>query len=75
MGCRIIKTREMKYIKKIALVTLVTLAQIQTVVAQSTPPFDDDVQDVPVDNWIIPMALLGIGVVFFIIKKKPIINK
>ena len=70
MGCRIIKTREMKYIKKIALVTLVTLAQIQTVVAQSTPPFDDDVQDVPVDNWIIPMALVGLGIMFYYVKKQ-----
>jgi hypothetical protein len=70
MGCRIIKTREMRYITKIALVTLVTLAQIQTVVAQSTPPFDDDVQDVPVDNWIIPMALVGLGIMFYYVKKQ-----
>lgn len=70
MGCRIIKTREMRYITKIALVTLVTLAQIQTVVAQSTPPFDDDVQDVPVDNWIVPMALVGLGIMFYYVKKQ-----
>jgi hypothetical protein len=60
----------MRYITKIAFVILVTLAQIQTVVAQSTPTFDDDVQDVPVDTWILPMALLGISIMFFIIKNK-----
>jgi hypothetical protein len=60
----------MRFITKIALVTLVTLAQIQTAVAQSTPTFDDDVQDVPINTWVIPMALFGIGIVFFILKKK-----
>ena len=60
----------MRYITKIAFVILVTLAQIQTVVAQSTPTFDDDVQDVPVDTWIIPMTILGVALMYFFIKKK-----
>jgi len=60
----------MRYITKIAFVILVTLAQIQTVVAQSTPTFDDDVQDVPVDTWILPMTILGVALMYFFIKKK-----
>lgn len=60
----------MRYITKIAFVILVTLAQIQTVVAQSTPTFDDDVQDVPVDTWILPMTILGAALMYFFIKKK-----
>lgn len=60
----------MRYITKIAFVILVTLAQIQTVVAQSTPTFDDDVQDVPVDTWILPMALVGVCSMFYFIKKQ-----
>lgn len=60
----------MRYTTKIALVTLVTLAQVQTIVAQAAPTFEDDVQDVPVDTWIIPMALLGLGIMFYFITKK-----
>ena len=59
----------MKNSTKIRYSIAIVLLQIQTIFAQ-TPGFDDDVQDVPVDNWIIPMALLGLGIVFFTIKKK-----
>lgn len=60
----------MRYTTKIAFVTLVTLAQVQKIVAQAAPAFEDDVQDVPVDTWIIPMALVGIALIFYFIKKK-----
>jgi hypothetical protein len=42
--------------------------------AQAQPDFDDgdDVQDVPapIDDWILPMAILGIGIAYYFIKKK-----
>ena len=59
----------MKTTKKIQLAVLVTLTQVQFIVAQ-TPTFDDDVQDVPVDNWVIPMTILGVALMYFFIKKK-----
>lgn len=66
----------MKTTKKIQLAVLVTLSQVQFIAAQ-TPIFDDDVddvQDVPVDNWVIPMAILGIALMYFFIKKKKAIQ-
>jgi hypothetical protein len=59
----------MKTSRKIQLAVLVTLSQVQYIAAQ-TPGFDDDVQDVPVDNWLIPMAILGVALMYFFIKKK-----
>ena len=59
----------MKTSRKIQLSVLVALSQVQFIAAQ-TPGFDDDVQDVPVDNWVIPMAILGIALMYFFIKKK-----
>lgn len=59
----------MKTNRNIQLALLVALSQVQFIAAQ-TPGFDDDVQDVPVDNWVIPMALIGIVLMYFFIKKK-----
>ena len=59
----------MKNSTKIKYSIAIVLLQVQTLFAQA-PAFDDDVQDVPVDNWIIPMALLGITLIFYFIKKK-----
>ncbi len=59
----------MKTRKNIQLAVLVALSQVQFIAAQ-TPGFDDDVQDVPVNNWIVPMAILGLIMVYFFIKKK-----
>lgn len=59
----------MKTSRKIQLAVLVALSQVQFIAAQ-TPDFVDDVQDVPVDNWVIPMAILGVALMYFFIKKK-----
>ena len=59
----------MKNSTKIRYSIAIVLLQVQTLFAQA-PAFGDDVQDVPVDNWILPMALLGLGIMFFIINKK-----
>ena len=59
----------MKTSKNIQLAVLVALSQVQFIAAQ-TPDFVDDVQDVPVDNWVIPMAIIGVALMYFFIKKK-----
>jgi hypothetical protein len=59
----------MKNKTKIKYSISIILFQMQTLFAQ-TPGFDDDVQDVPVNNWIVPMAILGLIMVYFFIKKK-----
>lgn len=64
----------MKNSTKIRYSIAIVLLQVQTLFAQ-TPGFDDDVQDVPVDTWILPMALLGMGIMFYFIKKKSQIVK
>lgn len=37
-----------------------------------TPGFDDDVQDVPINQWVLPMMFLGAVVLFFVARKKQI---
>ena len=59
----------MKTSRKIQLAVLVALSQVQFIAAQ-TPGFDDDVQDVPIDNWIVPMFVLAAVVLFFVVRKK-----
>jgi hypothetical protein len=59
----------MKNSTKIRYSIAIVLLQVQTLFAQ-TPGFDDDVQDVPVNNWIVPMTILGVALMYFFIKKK-----
>jgi hypothetical protein len=59
----------MKNSTKIRYSIAIVLLQAQTLFAQ-TPGFDDDVQDVPVDNWILPMAIIGVCSMFYFIKKQ-----
>ncbi len=73
MDCRIIKNSAMKTSKKIQLAVLVALSQVQFIAAQ-TPGFDDDVQDVPVDNWVIPMTFLGMVLGYIYFRKKKVIQ-
>ncbi len=42
----------------------------ETMAHAQTPGFDDDVQDVPIDNWIVPMFVLAAVVLFFVVRKK-----
>ena len=69
MDCRIINRNKMKNRTEIKYAIVIALLQIQSVFAQA-PVFDDDVQDVPINDWILPMILLGVGIVFFYIKKR-----
>lgn len=38
--------------------------------ANAQENFPDDTQDVPIDNWIIPMYILGIALIYNFLKKK-----
>jgi len=50
-------------------ITLVLVFVLQF--AQAQPTFNDDTQDVPVDDWVVPMLIAGIGIgYYFILKKK-----
>jgi hypothetical protein len=69
MDCRIIKRNKMKNRTEIKYAIVIALLQIQSIFAQA-PVFDDDVQDVPINDWILPMMLLGVGIVFFYLKKR-----
>jgi hypothetical protein len=59
----------MKNKTKIKYSIAIILFQMQTLFAQ-TLGFDDDVQDVVIDIWIVPLMLLGIGMILFAINKK-----
>ena len=52
-----------KIIYSIALV-LVTFS------LQAQETFPDDVNDVPIDDWVIPVALAGITSMYFLTKRK-----
>jgi len=69
MDCRIINRNKMKNRTEIKYAIVIALLQIQSIFAQA-PVFDDDVQDVPINDWILPMMLLGVGIVFFYLKKR-----
>jgi hypothetical protein len=69
MDCRIINRNKMKNRTEIKYAIVIALLQIQSIFAQA-PVFDDDVQDVPINDWILPMMLLGVGFVFFYLQKK-----
>lgn len=69
MDCRIINRNKMKNRTEIKYAIVIALLQIESIFAQA-PVFDDDVQDVPINDWILPMMLLGVGIVFFYLKKK-----
>jgi hypothetical protein len=58
----------MKNRTEIKYAIVIALLQIQSIFAQA-PVFDDDVQDVPINDWILPMMLLGVGFVFFYLQK------
>ena len=64
----------MKNKTKIGYSIAIVLFQMQSLFAQA-PDFTDNVDDVsppaaPIDNWIAPMVLVGLGIAFFFIKKK-----
>ncbi len=59
----------MKKMKNIKLKYSVVLV-LFTVTLQAQESFPDNVQDVPIDDWVLPMILIGIAFMFYFIKKK-----
>jgi hypothetical protein len=51
---------------------LVVTVLFLTQFVQAQPVFDDgdDVQDVPIDNWLLPMGVLGILLLYYFYKKQ-----
>lgn len=67
MDCRIIKVREMKNTIKI-IFSLVFVLGSHTLKAQET--FPDDVQDVPVNDYLPLLFIAGTGLVYWFLKKE-----
>lgn len=55
-------------------IVILTLFLVSIANAQA-PNFDDDVQDVPVDNGVVPMLIVGILIVFWTVRIKQHIIK
>ena len=71
MGYKIINNCNMKQFTKIVLGVVITIANIQTLRAQT---FGDNVQDVPpatIDQLTLPLIVIIIAFVFMILKAKP----
>ena len=62
---------KMKY--KYWMVTL--LLVVCSLTYAQTPGFDDDVQDVPINQWVIPMMFLGFLIAVYTVKKIIYTNK
>jgi hypothetical protein len=57
--------------KKIHTYFLAALFLFVSIIANAqTPGFTDDVQDVPINQWVISMLVLGAVVLFFVTRKK-----
>jgi hypothetical protein len=72
MDCRIITGNKMKNIAKLKYSVALVLF---TVTLQAQETFPDDVQDVPIDNWIFPIVIVGALFMFYFIKKKTQVTK
>ena len=59
----------MKTTKNIQLAVLVALSQVQFIAAQ-TPGFDDDVQDVPVNDYLPALFIIAIATAYWVLKPK-----
>ena len=49
---------------------IVFVLSISSFANAQAPGFDDDVNDVPIDDWIIPLAIVGVIFFFFYQKNK-----
>jgi hypothetical protein len=72
MDCRIKKVNKMKNITKLKYSVALVLF---TISLQAQETFPDDVQDVPIDNWIFPIVIVGALFMFYFIKKKTQVTK
>lgn len=57
----------MKTTNKILVFFLLITSQF---IFADAPGFDDDVNDVPIDDWVIPVAIMGAMVMFYWLRKR-----
>ncbi len=76
MDCRLIKEALMKKLNSTRIkYQFIVIVLFLTEFVQAQPGFDDgdDVEDVPaapIDDWLIPLIVLGLIFMFFYLKKK-----
>lgn len=74
MDCRIIKAVQMKKIYKATIKYQFIVILLFTQFVQAQPGFEsDDVEDVPaapIDNWLIPMFVVGVVLVYYIYRRQ-----
>jgi hypothetical protein len=67
MDCRIIKVNKMKNIAKLKYSVALVLF---TVALQAQEPFTDDVQDVPVNDYLPALFIIAIATAYWVLKPK-----
>jgi hypothetical protein len=74
MDCRINKAKvKMKNKTKMAFSIVFLLCQLPTIA--QTPGFDDDVQDVPINDYVLLLLTAGILLAYGLLQKRKTINK
>ena len=71
MDCRIITVNKMKNITKIKYSLALVLF---TVTLQAQETFPDDVQDVPVDDYLPFLFITGIAIAYWLIHKRKLVK-
>jgi hypothetical protein len=71
MDCRIITVNKMKNIAKLKYSLALVLF---TVTLQAQESFPDDVQDVPVDDYLPLLFITAIGIAYWLIHKRKLVK-
>jgi hypothetical protein len=71
MDCRIITVNKMKNIAKLKYSLVLVLF---TVTLQAQESFPDDVQDVPVDDYLPLLFITAIGIAYWLIHKRKLVK-
>ena len=71
MDCRIITVNKMKNIAKLKYSLALVLF---TVTLQAQESFPDDVQDVPVDDYLPLLFITGIAIAYWLIHKRKLVK-
>jgi hypothetical protein len=71
MDCRIITVNKMKNIAKLKYSLVLVLF---TVTLQAQESFPDDVQDVPVDDYLPLLFITAIGIAYWLIHKRRLVK-
>ena len=71
MDCRIIKVNKMKNIAKLKYSLALVLF---TVTLQAQESFPDDVNDVPIDDYLPLLFITAIGIAYWLIHKRKLVK-